>query len=231
MTLGQLNCSSAEAITVLLKSLHDADKTICRTAALSLGQLGRTHSEARSALLEALHTEDPVARYYAALGLGKLERGRTSGAVMRALLDALHDNDQEVRYQAAQSLVQLGQASPEIVATLFEALRSTKSWSQHANVVRLLGYVGSSDPSTIEVLLQQMLDTQAIDGQRSAQALTLLGRRFPETADVIARRLVQVIEDPQFLKIDNAGRPLHERAYDGLWLLMVGGEIEDIENR
>ena len=41
------------------------------------------------------------------------------------------------------------------------------------------------------------------------------------------RQLLQAIQDPEFDKPDSIfKRSGHDYAYDGLWLLVVGGEIE-----
>jgi hypothetical protein len=54
-----------------------------------------------------------------------------------------------------------------------------------------------------------------------------LGRRFPDASETIETKLVQAIEEPAFDKPDSIFMSsVHDYAYDGWWLLVVGGEIE-----
>ena len=57
------------------------------------------------------------------------------------------------------------------------------------------------------------------------EALAQLGRRFPGAAETIERKFLQAIEDPEFDKPDSTRRSGHDYAYNGLWLLVVGGEL------
>ena len=47
--------------------------------------------------------------------------------MIAALLNALHDTDASVRFGAAVSLWELGQASPEVIMELYEALQNQET--------------------------------------------------------------------------------------------------------
>jgi hypothetical protein len=60
-----------------------------------------------------------------------------------------------------------------------------------------------------------------------AKALAQLGRRFPNAVEAIERKFIEAIEDPRFDKPDSViNRSGHDYAYGGLWLLVVGGELQ-----
>jgi len=58
-----------------------------------------------------------------------------------------------------------------------------------------------------------------------AYALAQLGQGFSSASETIAKELLQAIEDPKFDKFDSTGwRSGHDYAYEGLWLMVVGGK-------
>ncbi len=91
--------------------------------------------------------------------------------------------------------------------------------------VHLLGEIAQVDETIIESLWRGLLDENNTVRTTCVEALAQLGRRFPGTAVSISSKLVQAIEDPQFDKPDNKMRSAHEYAYNGLWLMVVSGEV------
>ncbi len=89
------------------------------------------------------------------------------------------------------------------------------------NAALLLGQLGHSSISTIHVLLYGLLDRYKFVRTACAQALALLGQRFPSTAETIATELLHAIEDPEFDRLDDntERRSAHDYAFDGLWQL------------
>ncbi len=229
-TLGAVDQVSPEVIAALSEALRSDDMTMGQQAGKSLGRLAQTHTEARKLLLASLHAQDPATRFYAVQGLAVAGRANAPKDVIRALMRALQDNDQRVRYEAAQSLGALGQSSPEIAAILLEGIESSPKWSwQPLEGIRLLGNIGAADEPTMKALLQTMLE-QDDKGRESALALARLGQRFPEAVERIASTFMHVLEIPLAQKTVR-GRPSSyetaEAAYEGLWLLSMGGEIDN----
>ena len=144
-----------------------------------------------------------------------------------ALIAALHDAAANVRLYAAQSLGLLGQTSPEVTAGLREGLRKAQSGSIRRDSARFLGQVGLADAATINALWHGLLDNYDDVRMACAQALAQLGRRFPAITPSLEARFIEAIQDPKFDKPDNTSRPAYDYAYDGLWLLVVGGEVEE----
>ncbi len=225
-SLGLLGQASDKVVDALLAALYDDDFDVRRQAIQSLGLLGQISSTVVDALLNALSSNDPWIRRSAVENLGQLRQG--SNAVLKVLFNALHDDDPEVRYRAAQSLGQSGEISAEVVLVLLEALPNPRNWLIRRNSARLLGQIGQSDEPTIKALLQRLLDVDSNVCTTSAKALAQLGQRYHESAEIIGKKLVQIIRDPEFDKHDRAFNKysIHEYAFDALWLLVVGGEIE-----
>ncbi len=225
-SLGQLGQASPEVIAALLAALHDAETDVRSFAAVSLGQLGQTSPEAIAALLAALHDAEADVRSFAAVSLGQL--GQTSPEVIAALLAALHDAEAEVRSSAAVSLAKLGQTSPEVIEGLLEGLRKAESWSIRRDSARFLGQIAQADEATLDALWDGLLDDDNDVRTACAQALAQLGRRFPTITQSLEARFVEAIQDPKFDERDKfIDRPAYDYAYDGLWLLVVGEELEE----
>jgi energy-coupling factor transporter ATP-binding protein EcfA2 len=181
-------------------------------------------------LVAALGDDDGNVRDSAAWSLGQL--GQASPPVVEALVAALGADEVAVRSSAAWSLVQLGQASPPVVEALAEALQKADDWSVRRDAARMLGQLGAAGESLILALWRGLLDTDNDVRAACAGALARLGRRFPGAAEAIAARLVGAIRDPGFDKPDEiAGRSGHDYAFEGLWLLVSGGEEEGDEGR
>jgi energy-coupling factor transporter ATP-binding protein EcfA2 len=176
-------------------------------------------------LIDALHDTDANVRSVAAESLGRL--AQASPEALSALIDALHDTDATVRYVAAQSLGRLAQPSPEVIKVLLEGLHQDNYRSVRRDSARLLGQIGQSDEQTIQALWHGLLDEENNVRTACTQALAQLGRRFPNAVKVIERKLIEAIEDQEFEKPDSLfGRSGHDYAYDGLWWLVVGGELQ-----
>jgi ribosomal protein S9 len=91
-----------------------------------------------------------------------------------------------------------------------------------------LGQFGQADVATLDALWGGLLGDR--DDVRTActQALARLGRRFPSISQSLEARFVEAIRDVKADEPDKfGGRPAHDYAYDVLWLLVVGGELEE----
>ena len=76
-------------------------------------------------------------------------------------------------------------------------------------------------------MLHGLLDNNYDVRIACAEALAQLGQRFPNEVEAIEKKLIQAIDDPAFDKLDSVvGRSGHDYAYEGLWLLVVGGELK-----
>ncbi len=160
--------------------------------------------------------------------LAHLVGSNAAPTLSSALLTALRDEDATVRYRAATSLVQLGQASPEVVAGLIDVLQNADSWIFRRDSAHLLGQMSLVTDSVIFALWRGLLDSDNRVRTSCAQSLALLGRRFPDMAETIAAKLVQAIQEQEFDKPDTvefSRRTGHDYAFDGLWLLVEGGSL------
>jgi len=223
-SLGQLGQASPEAVAALVATLHDRHTLVPRYAAQSLGQLGQASPEVVTALVATLHHSDAVARIYAAQSLGRL--GQASPEAVAALVATLHDRHATVRVYAAESLRRLGQASPEVINALCEVVQEAGETAIRREAAHLLGRVGQGDNVVIDALWRGLLDMN--NGVRSActQALVQIGRRNTATAELIEKRFVEAIHSPKFVRHDQYYLPAYDRAYEGLWSLVVNSEIE-----
>ncbi len=210
----------------LITALHDSEADVRFYAAESLGQLGQASSEAIAALVAALHHSEADVRLTAALSLRRL--GQASSEVVAALVAALHHSEADVRSNAAAGLGQLGQASPEVINKLCEAVQEAGEYAiRRRDAAQQLSRIGQGDNVVIDALWRGLLAED--DGVRSAsaQALAQIGRRNTAIAELIEKRFVEAIHDPKFEQSDQYGhRPAYDRAYGGLWSLVVSSEIE-----
>src|SRR5215469_11573104 len=141
-----------------------------------------------------------------------LERSEGASLLFPLLVSALHDADDGIRRRAAQSLGQLGQASPEVVDELYEALQKASDTTIRLEAARLLGQIGRGDSATVDILLSGLLDEDDEVRSACAQALVRLGKRDTTMLPLIEERLVQAIQDPPFGKPDRVrGRPAASR--------------------
>jgi len=108
---------------------------------------------------------------------------------------------------------------------LQQALQDSRSWSTRSDSAYFLGKIDQVDEAVLESLLQGLLDEDNDVRTTCVNALALLGRHFPDTSVSIGSKLVQVIEDPLFERLDNKLLPAHEYAFNGLWLMVVSGEV------
>jgi len=210
--------ASNEVVKALLNTLDDPDHSVRRQAVESIGLVGKESPEVLTALIQALKYTIPAVREAAAKSF---ENSLLTPEVLAALTESLYDASPEVCYQAAISLGKLGRTSPNIEAMLLKALQSAESASIRHNAALLLGQLGHSSISTIHVLLYGLLDRYKFVRTACAQALALLGQRFPSTAETIATELLHAIEDPEFDRLDDntERRSAHDYAFDGLWQL------------
>jgi energy-coupling factor transporter ATP-binding protein EcfA2 len=179
---------------------------------------------------ELLHHTAPARfnRYREALDerLSYLGASEVASLLLSRLITALHDSNDLVRYFAAQSLGQLGQASPEVVAALLAALRDSDV-SVRRYAALSLGQLGQDDNVVIDALWHGLLDEDDGIRRKCTQALAQIGRRNTAIAELIEKRFVEAIHDPKFEQGDRIySRPAYDRAYEGLWSLVVSSEIE-----
>ncbi len=223
-SLGRAGQGTPEVVTALLDALQDSDTRIRYTSIVSLSTLGLKSSQVVESLLTTLQDMDARVRQEAVRSLGKL--GQTLPEVVPALYDSLHqDNDPEVRYVAAVSLGKLNHLTPDVALTLQQALQDARSWSTRSDSAYFLGKIDQVDEAVIESLLQGLLDEDNDVRTACVNALALLGRHFPDTSVSIGSKLVQVIEDSVFERLDNKLLPAHEYAFNGLWLMVVSGDV------
>ena len=221
--------NDAHVTEALLHSLaHDTNDIVRRNVASSLGQVASASPEVVTALLHALaHDTDDIVRYSVAQSLGQV--ASASPEVVTALLHALaHDTDDIVRRNVASSLGQLTQKlSDEISIVLLEALKNSDDWSTRQNVARLIGRLSEGNQQNLQALYQGLLDADNDIRTACVRGLVTLARRFPGIYEAVEKMLMRAIKQKKFDKQDNVGRSAHDYAYEGLWLLVVGGEIED----
>ena len=134
-----------------------------------------------------------------------------------------------MRRVVAVSLVQLTQKiTGEVAGILLNALNNGNDWSTRQNAARLIGRFGESSTQNIPALYSGLLDDDNDVRTACVRGLVLFARRFPAVYDPIEKLFMQALEQPEFDKSDSISRrSAHDYAYDGLWLLVVGGEIED----
>jgi len=157
------------------------------------------------------------------------QAGAGSAEAIAGLLTALKAEKAEiVRSRAAESLGRLAQKlSDEMNDILLDALKNSGSWLMRQEAARLIGRLGKENEQHIQALYSGLLDEYNYLRAACMHGLVLFARRFPATYAAIEKLFMQAIEQSEFDKQDNAGRSAHDHAYDKLWLLAVGGEIED----
>jgi HEAT repeat protein/energy-coupling factor transporter ATP-binding protein EcfA2 len=210
----------------LVRMLNDGDIAMRKAAIESLGQLDQKgiSSEVIAALLTSLHDKLPEIRSASIESLGKIGQDKTSGEIIVALSNSLNDDNFKVRYTAAECLRQLGQNSSQLLNVQLEALnRKVFRWGDESPAL-LLGRYGGSDEAIIQSLWEKLRDEKYPGRLDCAQALALLGRRFPDNAEVIGKQLALAIEDPELSKTDTSGWSGHSLAYEALRLLVADGE-------
>jgi HEAT repeat protein len=224
-SLGRLGQVSPEVVAALVAALHDSHADVRSGAAQSLGRQGQVSPEVVAALAAALHDRTVFVGRYAAVSLGQL--GQASPEAVAALVAALHDRAAFVRSGAAQSLGRLGQASPEVINELCEAVQEAGEREIRRDAAHLLGRVSQGDNVVIDALWRGLLDKDEEIHRTCTQALAQIGRRNTAIAKLIEKRFVEAIHDPKFEQGDKDGRrPAYDRAYEGLWSLVVSSEIE-----
>jgi len=224
-SLGRAGQTAPDVVPALLNGLQDSNPRIRYTAISSLSVLGITSLEIVTALFTALNDVDALVRQDALQSLVKLEPSQSE--VVLALQNVLkQDSNDAVRYVAAVQLGKLDRVSNDTVITLLQALQNATSWSVRRDAARLLGERAQSDNTIIEILWQKLLDDDNEVRTSCIEALAQIGRRFPETSTFIAEKLIKAIEDPKFDKPDNVQlRSAQEYAFNGLWLMVVSGEV------
>ncbi len=196
---------------------------------MSLGVVGVGSTEVIAGLLTILKEDEAEdVRYYVAQSLGQVGSGSTQ--VIAGLLTTLkEDKSANVRYRVVESLVRLAQIiADESSDILLDALKNSNNWAVRRDAARLIGRFGKNSEQYIQSLHRKLLDRDSDVRIACVHGLVLFARRFPATYATIEKLFIQAIEQPKFDKKDDISeRSAHDYAYDGLWLLVVGGEIED----
>ncbi len=224
-SLGRLTPLPSEGINALLVALQDADAGIRYTAARSLHGESLTSPNVLKALLNTLKDTDFRVRQEVIGTLAQL--GQANSEVILALQNMMYqDAEAAVCYTAALNLGRIGQVSPEVITISLQALQNAKSWSLRRDIALFLSEIDQADEAIIEALWQGLLDDDNEVRASCVESLAQLGRRFPSIATVIGGKFVQALEDPRFDKPDNIKkRSAHEYAFNGLWLMVVSGEV------
>ena len=230
-SLMQLSQYSPEALDALISIAHNKSPLLRTAAVMNLGRLSIGNVEYRSpekveqALIQALSQDsDPNVRSTTAISLGRL--GIATSQTLSALRELLQEDDIELCSTAAASLHKLGYSSAEICSVQLTALHNAKSSLARHEAALVIGDIGSGDEATIQSLIFGLLDPIYIVRESCVQALIALRNRFPGTTGLIAKKLVEAVENPKFEKPDSspAKRPAYDYAYDALWSLEIGGE-------
>jgi hypothetical protein len=104
-----------------------------------------------------------------------------------------------------------------------EVLQKAKAWSLRREAAALLGKLSTCEESTLDALWSGLLDSHSDVRTHCAQALALLGHRFPKVSETIAAKLIVALQEPAFAQPDTRqGRTGHDYAFDGLWALVSG---------
>jgi hypothetical protein len=209
----------------LITALHDSNADVRFNAADSLGRLSQASPEAIAALAAALHDSEYLVRHSAADRLRQLSQA--SPEAIAVLVAALDDSEAEVRFNAARRLGRLGQASPGVIKGLCEAVQKAGESIIRRDAAQLLGRISQGDNVVIDTMWCGLLDKDNEIRGTCTQALAQIGRQNTAIAELVEKRFVEAIYDPRFEQGDQYGyHPAYGRAYEGLWSLMVGSEIE-----
>ena len=182
-------------MAALVAALHDSDDDVRVYAAESLGRLGQASPEAVAALVAALHDSDAMSASMQQRAWGNWAR-RLPKPWQRWLLPCTIA-PMSAR-NAAQSLGRLGQASPEVINELCEAVQEAGERAIRRDAAHLLGRVGQGDNVVIDALWRGLLDEDDEIRRTCTQALAQIGRRNTAIAELIEKRFVEAIHDPKF---------------------------------
>jgi HEAT repeat protein len=224
-SLGHLKQTPPDAIAALIYAFDDPDARVRYTASVSLSLVGLSSPQIMTALLKALHDTDARVRQETIRSLVSLNGSQPE--VMEALATmTMQDSEPDVRYEAALALAKQGHFSSSLSTLLLKALQAARSWSARRDAARLLGQAELIDEYAIDALLQGLLDDDNEVRAACVETLAQIGRRSPQIASTVGGKLAQAIEDPTFEKPDiYKGRSAHEYAFNGLWLMVVSGEV------
>jgi len=155
---------------------------------------------------------EEVARVLAGLG-GSGSAARATAELTHALANA---DSWRVRQAAASSLVQLGQASPEVVQTLIHALADAR-WDVRQAAASSLVQLGQASPEMVGVLVEALKDP---DNDVRKAVANGLARLADSDREAVLRVILPVFTDPAFAEPDqHEHRPGHDYAFDALWAI------------
>lgn len=233
-SLGRLTVLSPQSLLLLLNALHDSDTRVRYTTIISLQKVGEKAPKVRKALWSALSDSEGQVRQEAMRAIASpLSKHSKITETLQNIMQL--DPDAEVRYTAAILLGKKGLKAHNLVEMLLDTLQHAKSWSLRRDAALLLGNISMPDGETvIEALWQGLLDDDNEVRAACVEGLATLGRRSPDIATAVGAKLVRALEDPRFEKLDKTKRrSAYEYAFNGLWFMVVSGEViaEEILNQ
>ena len=116
----------------------------------------------------------------------------------------------------SQLLLRWGTPNPNELAALWASVKYPQESEEYTKSLN----------TSLQALYQGLLDEHHDVRIASVQGLIMLARRFPDVYDTVEKMFIQGIEQKEFDVQDDIKRSAHDYAYEGLWLLIVGGEIE-----
>ena len=142
------------AALALADVAQDAGPRVRKYAVYALGQIGWESPAVYDALEAGACDDNAYVRINAIEALG-LMKGRTKTTAV--LLKALRDKEDEVRFNAAQSIARLAPDSPEVAATLKDALHDGNRYVI-GYALEALERIGS--PETVSLLIPYLKDAR-----------------------------------------------------------------------
>jgi HEAT repeat protein len=157
-----------QAVTALIKALHDKDRGVRERAAEALNKIGR--EQAVTALIKALKSENRRVRARAAETLNKIGREQA----VTALIKALKSEDRGVRKGAAEALNKIGEEQ------MLAALIKDKVLGMRLNAAEMLGKIVGEQ--AVAALIEALNDKASFVRKRIAMALGKIVEEQPVAA-------------------------------------------------
>jgi len=142
------------AALTLVDMARDAGPRVRKYAVYALGQIGWESTAVYDALETGARDDNAYVRINAIEALGLMKGREKTTAV---LLEALRDEEDEVRFNAAQSIARLVPDSPEVTATLKDALHDGNRYVI-GYALEALERIGS--PESVSLLIPYLKDAR-----------------------------------------------------------------------
>jgi HEAT repeat protein len=185
-----------QAVSLLIRALHDPSPRVREYAGVGLAELGPRAERAIPEVIAVLGDEDRFVRFAAAGVLGSIVGAGSArrGEAVAALARTLDDKDPEVRLSAAGALVKLGE-SQQAARTLRAACGGTephlRAWARQ--IIR-----EANDPRPFIAMLAEEIRIK--DARRRDEALQTLQQIAPPEAMRSILRSALDGEDPEIRK-------------------------------